>query len=146
MIRTTVFGAVLALGLLVTGAAGAECLREVDPSGSGDSADYCLDELEALPFDGYHESCEQEARRMAVELDDVDEGDVASYIDGCETARAEWLASHEEDRTSAYIDELALRAARADVASAPAFCAVVTVRRDATRGWVAVCELEGGAL
>lgn len=40
-------------------------------------------------------------------------------------------------------DEAAFTEAQADLMNAPAFCAVTYIRRDYTRGYVAVCELDG---
>ncbi len=86
------------------------------------------------------ESCADEAARMALSVDDVDAGDVASYVEGCEYDRE--LAMVEVDSANLFYR------AQAAVVAAPEFCAVTVVQRDATRGWVAVCELvsEGGAL
>lgn len=126
MIKTILFGAVLTLGTLVTDWARAECLDMVDG--------LCIDDAASEPFDGFGETCEQEAQLMAAELDDVDVSDIADYIDGCETARAQWLAGVED------VDNFNL--ASRGLGAAPSFCSVVTVQRDVTRGWVAVCELD----
>ncbi len=143
MTRFVVFGAVLTLGTLVTDWARAECSAEVGPSGKGDAAAYCLDNEASAPFAGFPETCQQEAEREALRVDDVDTDDVAGYVEGCEFARSEWLRGV-DDVDSANL----LYRAQAAVVAAPEFCAVTVVQRDATRGWVAVCELvsEGGAL
>lgn len=63
----------------------------------------------------------------------------SAYEDDVDADDAAFLVEVEADEAVEDVDayNLALR----DVATAPAFCAVVLVEPDATHGWRAVCEL-----
>jgi len=89
------------------------------------------------------QTCEQEAREQALLVDDVDAGDIASYVEGCEAERL----AREEDRTAEYaamVDVDSYNVALRDVSAAPSFCALVVVEPDVTHGWRAVCVLDTG--
>jgi hypothetical protein len=164
MTKIAVFGAILTLGTLVTDwarASEANIYSECDSEATAAYESVCratwnadLEDCGSEADSAYEHSFDVCLARYG--LDSADgrlctagapsqhESNAAfyDYMNGC------YAEQRAQDAMGATLDVDTFNMAARNIEAAPAFCAVVTIQRDATRGYVAVCELdsEGGAL